>query len=678
MKISNLFSNGLKKHKSSNNHTNTTLEKQYSLHQGDEIYNLIVKKIEEAQTSVFVAASWFTDHNLFDALLKKYDEGSAIDIRIILDNNKDNFYLPFKKLVDKSAKVKLVKKASSYGRMHNKFCIIDEQKLISGSYNWSKNARTNNDENIIYTEDQQTVAEFLDKFNALYEESINFDPDNLNKIEEEVDDSSPLYLTENNISEYEKLITELIYAQVHSYDDNQLHTLGKERSTNCSGDAKNLQQELDNVYSSFLRDIKISNDKKELIKSSLQEQLERSKGNVALKAQNDIDLLEKESNIKKTAIENEVNNIKSEIVSTEAEINNLKADEASLEKKIKQSENNTNEIKNDNYRPEIPLYTFIPNLIFLALVVIYSIVFYSSATYILIFAEDDAKQEKLNGGMASSPEIFNGNAITNAFENGFINLLFILLVPFFIMGLIFIISKIKKKWLRYLSLVSSILFIDGFTAYKVAESIHRVEYLRGKIDESWSFHMVWNNTDFYLVLVFGLLALITFEALLSHLFKILDDRNEDIKYHRTKLQLEQQEVFTTNLRDQLRVVNIQTILKSSEIKNSEEDINSLNRKTPSYEIEIERQKHSIQNNYKHQKSVFENINNINLTKIENENFTFSSVYIHDRISIFMRGWKDFLHEQFAVNIALTKSREADEEIGLWKSNNIKNLAQNSL
>ena len=40
----------------------------------------------------------------------------------------------------------------------------------------------------------------------------------------------------------------------------------------------------------------------------------------------------------------------------------------------------------------------------------------------------------------------------------------------------------------------------------------------------------------------------------------------------------------------------------------------------------------------------------------------------------MRGWKDFLYEQFAVKIALAKSREADEQVKLWKLNNLKRLA----
>ena len=37
-------------------------------------------------------------------------------------------------------------KAERYGIMHRKFCVIDNNVLIHGSYNWTTNAETRNDE----------------------------------------------------------------------------------------------------------------------------------------------------------------------------------------------------------------------------------------------------------------------------------------------------------------------------------------------------------------------------------------------------------------------------------------------------------------------------------------------------------------------------------------------------
>lgn len=674
MEISNLFTSKLKRSDKKENTSETKSNRQYSLHDGEDIYNLVLEKIEEAQTAIYVAAAWFTDKDLLDALLKKYDDHSNIDIKVILDNNKDNFYLPFKQLTDKGGLVKIIEKANSYGRMHNKFCIIDEEKLISGSYNWSKNARTNNDENIIYSEDEQTVAEFLDKFNSLFKEAITFDPDNLNKIEKDIEESPPLSQIEETISNYEKLVTELVYSQVHSYNDEELYELGNERCKCCAGDAGNLPQELDNVYTGFLRDIKVSNDKKDLIKSNLHEQLERSKGNIDLQSQGDISLLEEENRYRQATIDSEINNIKREIIAKEAEVDNLKCSRRKgLETKLDENEIRIKEVISDNYRPKIPLYTFIPNFIFLILVSVYSIIFYSSAAYILIYSQDDAKEAKLSGNIAGSPEIFDGNAIFKAHDKGLVNLLFIILVPVFIMALIFVINKVTGKW-RYFYLFLAIIFIDVFTAYKVAESIHNIEYIKGQTDKAWNFKMVLTDTDFYLIFVFGLLALLTFELLLSHIFKVLDNRNQDMKYDKSRLEIKQLRERNVAIRDELNEVDHQINLKLAELGIQKETLKALEKKISEVQVQTEQKKHGIVSTREHQKLVFENITNINLTKIDNENFAFSAVYVKDRVSVFMRGWKDFLYEQFAVKIALAKSREADEQVKLWKLNNLKRLA----
>ena len=51
-------------------------------------------------------------------------------------------------------------------KMHDKFCIIDNKLVISGSYNWSKNAN-DNFENIIITDDRIVVAKFLNEYHEL-------------------------------------------------------------------------------------------------------------------------------------------------------------------------------------------------------------------------------------------------------------------------------------------------------------------------------------------------------------------------------------------------------------------------------------------------------------------------------------------------------------------------------
>ncbi|MBL6446099.1 hypothetical protein JMN32_07260 [Fulvivirga sp. 29W222] len=232
--------------------------------------------------------------------------------------------------------------------------------------------------------------------------------------------------------------------------------------------------------------------------------------------------------------------------------------------------------------------------------------------------------------------------------------------------------------MKYLVLFTVIIFIDGFTAYKVAESIHQIKYLKGLTDESWSFSLALANSDFYLVLVFGLSALITFELLLGHWLKVMDSRNSDSKYHKSQNELVHQKQIRAKLESEFADLNDEINLKKVDINNKIEEITKLKRSISQLESDLEHKRHSVQSTYEHHKFTFENITRINLVRVDNETFTFSIVYMLDRVSTFMRGWKDFLHEHFAVDIAIQKSRLADEQVLIWKSNNLQNLKEPTL
>ena len=54
-----------------------------------------------------------------------------------------------------------------YNRMHDKFCIIDMDYVMHGSYNWTPTA-TNNEETLATALDHELVAKFAKEFMGLY------------------------------------------------------------------------------------------------------------------------------------------------------------------------------------------------------------------------------------------------------------------------------------------------------------------------------------------------------------------------------------------------------------------------------------------------------------------------------------------------------------------------------
>ncbi|EOU1666957.1 TPA: phospholipase D-like domain-containing protein [Clostridium perfringens] len=131
----------------------------------DEIKDTIIQGIRGAKYTIWAAVAWFTDRDIFNELIIKKNEG--LDIRIITSNESSNRFL-----IDDLEKNFKVIKISLKGdelrnRLHDKFCIIDFEFVMHGSYNWSKNAQ-NNDETLATALDKDFVKKFADEFMRLY------------------------------------------------------------------------------------------------------------------------------------------------------------------------------------------------------------------------------------------------------------------------------------------------------------------------------------------------------------------------------------------------------------------------------------------------------------------------------------------------------------------------------
>jgi hypothetical protein len=128
----------------------------------------IIKEIEKANKSLKVAVYWFTNHELFDLLYQKQKNGVQCELIIHNDyiNNREAG-LPFQKFIDAGGRFYF---SDEENPMHNKFCIIDDQILINGSYNWTYYAESKNRENVLIIQDEKDVVKaFESEFVQLME-----------------------------------------------------------------------------------------------------------------------------------------------------------------------------------------------------------------------------------------------------------------------------------------------------------------------------------------------------------------------------------------------------------------------------------------------------------------------------------------------------------------------------
>jgi hypothetical protein len=134
----------------------------------ENIRQQILTELDEAKNEIVAAVYWFTNEELFNKLLYKLDKG--IDVQLIIHNdfiNNRETGLAFQKFINKGGEFFF---SSNDNPMHNKFCVIDKQILINGSYNWTYYAENKNRENILTIKNEkETIEKFLTEFERLKE-----------------------------------------------------------------------------------------------------------------------------------------------------------------------------------------------------------------------------------------------------------------------------------------------------------------------------------------------------------------------------------------------------------------------------------------------------------------------------------------------------------------------------
>ena len=100
-----------------------------------------------------------------DELLAKKKQG--VHVRLIISEESSN--RPFYQQLSENFDLILIPHHGwdDWNRMHDKFCIIDFEYVMHGSYNWTK-AANYNDETLATALDRDFVKKFSDEFIRLY------------------------------------------------------------------------------------------------------------------------------------------------------------------------------------------------------------------------------------------------------------------------------------------------------------------------------------------------------------------------------------------------------------------------------------------------------------------------------------------------------------------------------
>jgi hypothetical protein len=213
----------------------------------DEIEYHLISELRLTKNRLLVAIAWLTNPRIGDALIELKNKN--VDIEIIVDDNDINRNnQTLKNLTKNRVNLTFIKNlATSRTLMHNKFCVIDSKKVITGSYNWTINANSN-DENIVIVTDSDTASFYSHEFRR-----INLSGKPTDKIFFDIKDTESI--VNALIAEFKKLIKEnldtgqLTPGTIANYENenlkNKIRTLNEEITNNLKGKLGDIARYID-------------------------------------------------------------------------------------------------------------------------------------------------------------------------------------------------------------------------------------------------------------------------------------------------------------------------------------------------------------------------------------------------------------------------------------------------
>lgn len=132
--------------------------------------NLIANEISSAEESIYMHAYGLTSEPIITQLKNASKRG--IKVRALLDSSNFSKSKTIYKDMKKSGIEVILDKVP--GIAHNKIMIIDREKVITGSFNFTKSADTRNAENVLMIKDKELASTYLENWHKRYKSGKKF------------------------------------------------------------------------------------------------------------------------------------------------------------------------------------------------------------------------------------------------------------------------------------------------------------------------------------------------------------------------------------------------------------------------------------------------------------------------------------------------------------------------
>ena len=131
---------------------------------GEACRALINAALDRCRRSADLCVFTITDNDIVAHILAAHERG--VFVRVITDNDKsEDRGSDVQHLIDSGVPVCT---DTSSAHMHHKFAIFDGQSVLTGSYNWTRSASSQNQENLVLLEEAPVTRAFQAEFDRLW------------------------------------------------------------------------------------------------------------------------------------------------------------------------------------------------------------------------------------------------------------------------------------------------------------------------------------------------------------------------------------------------------------------------------------------------------------------------------------------------------------------------------
>lgn len=216
----------------------------------------------------------------------------------------------------------------------------------------------------------------------------------------------------------------------------------------------------------------------------------------------------------------------------EKEENNLlsyKERNQSLEKELDEKRQELAQLKTQTYlRNRSAWITLIISGIILIPFTLYFFIFYSSVGYSAFFKEFTLESLAQSGDFKLAEAIFDSQALSSAMAEGFVALLFILLMPVIFLAFGFILNKWEKengwfKWVKIPLIIIAAFVFDALLSYEICEKIYNLHtQMSLAVLPEYSFKLASKDPRFWIIICLGFVSYLIWGITFGYFIKSLD------------------------------------------------------------------------------------------------------------------------------------------------------------